>query len=121
MAEILIVEDEPSVVAFLERALTGAGYSVSSARNGTEGIARARLTRPNLVIMDMSMPKLDGWAATRALKADPITQHIPVMALTSAISAGDRDAAYEAGCDGYETKPIDLARLLERVKELAGS
>ena len=120
MAEILIVEDEKSVVAFLTRALTDAGYTVSAAKNGSEGVARARLTRPQLILMDMSMPKLNGWEATRQLKADPATSAIPVLALTSAMTAADKDEAYEAGCDGFETKPVDLPRLLGRIKELTG-
>jgi CheY-like chemotaxis protein len=121
MADILIVEDEKSVVAFLTRALTDAGHTVSSAKNGSEGVARARLARPQLVIMDMSMPKLNGWEATRQLKADPATAAIPVLALTSAVTAADKDEAYDAGCGGFESKPVDLPRLLDRIKDLTAT
>jgi two-component system cell cycle response regulator DivK len=121
MATILIVEDEPFTVELLTRALEQAGHKVSSAANGVDGVAKVKKARPDLVIMDMSMPKMNGWEATRLLKGDAATRDIPVLALTSAVTAEDRDEAYTAGCDAYVTKPVHMARLLERVEELTGA
>ena len=118
MATILIVEDEKSIIALLTRVLSQAGHVVTSAANGAEGILKIQREAPDLVIMDMSMPRLNGWDATRLLKASPATRHIPILALTSAITAEDRMEAYRAGCDAYETKPIDLKRLVTRVADL---
>ncbi|MSO97201.1 MAG: response regulator [Rhodospirillaceae bacterium] len=119
MARILIVEDEKSVAAFLQRALKDAGHTVAVAKDGKDGVAQAKASPPQLVIMDLSMPKLNGWDATRQLKADATAASIPVLALTSAMTATDRDEAYQAGCDAFETKPVDLPRLLARIAELA--
>jgi two-component system cell cycle response regulator DivK len=118
MARILIVEDEVSVAAFLTRLLSPEGHEVEIARNGLEGVKKAMSDKPDLIIMDLSLPKLNGWDATRKLKADATTRAIPVLALTSAATAADRDEAYQAGCDAYETKPIDLERLKARITEL---
>jgi CheY-like chemotaxis protein len=121
MATILIVEDERFSVALLKEALVRAGYKVIFAKHGADGVAKAKRDLPDLVIMDMNMPEMTGWEAIRQLKADTATGKIPVIALTSAQTAGDRDEAYEAGCDAYEAKPIDLARILARVKALTGA
>jgi CheY-like chemotaxis protein len=118
MARILIVDDEYAVVNFLSRAIMGAGHTLDSAKNGQHGLERAKAERPDLIIMDLSMPKLNGWDATRKLKADPDTAGIPIIALTSAVTSTDRDEAYSAGCDAFETKPVDLSRLLGRITEL---
>lgn len=118
MAHILIVEDEKSVATFLDRTLTAAGHTTTLAKDGADGLIKAKSGPINLVIMDLSMPKMNGWDATRALKADAATWQIPVLALTSAGTSADRDEAYQAGCDAFETKPVDIPRLLERVSEL---
>jgi CheY-like chemotaxis protein len=102
----------------LSRALTKAGYAVASAADGTEGLAKVKAAKPDLILMDMSMPGMSGFEAIRRLKADPATKTIPVVALTGATTAADRDEAYEAGCDAYEAKPVNIERLLARMKEL---
>ncbi|MBL8642750.1 MAG: response regulator [Rhodospirillaceae bacterium] len=117
MASILIVEDEKSSAMLITQALTRAGHTVTAATDGADGIAKVKSLKPDLVIMDMSMPKMNGWQAIRSLKADAATSAIPIIALTGATTAGDRDEAYEAGCDAYENKPIDIPRLIARVKE----
>jgi CheY-like chemotaxis protein len=121
MAHVLIVEDEKSSVLLMSAALKRAGHTVTAASDGAEGIAKAQSLKPDLVIMDMGMPKMNGFEAIRALKRDAATKAIPILALTGATTAADRDEAYEAGCDGYESKPIDIQRLLDRVKEFLKS
>jgi two-component system cell cycle response regulator DivK len=118
MARILIVEDEVSVVAFLTRLLSPEGHEIVVAKDGVDGVKKASSDKPDLIIMDLSLPKMNGWDATRKLKADAATKAIPVLALTSAATSADRDEAYQAGCDAYETKPIDLDRLKARITEL---
>jgi len=120
MVSILLVEDEASTVMLISKALTKAGHTVAAAPSGEEGLAKAKTAKPDLVIMDMSMPGMSGFEAIRRLKADAATRAIPVLALTSAVTAGDRDEAYDAGCDAFEPKPIDISRLLARVSELTG-
>jgi CheY-like chemotaxis protein len=102
----------------LSRRLQRRGYEVVLAVDGNEGIAAARSERPALILMDMSLPVIDGWEATRRLKADPETAGIPIVALTAHAMLGDRDRALKAGCDGYETKPLELPRLLETMEKL---
>jgi two-component system cell cycle response regulator DivK len=121
MANILIVEDEKSTVALLTRALTQAGHTVTAAGTGKEAIAKAKAQKPALIMMDMSLPEMTGFEATRALKADAATRDIPVLGLSGATTQADRDEAYSSGCEGYVTKPIDMPALLARVKELAGA
>jgi CheY-like chemotaxis protein len=121
MASILLVEDEASTVMIISSALSKAGHTVVAAASGGEGLQKAKASSPQLIIMDMSMPGMSGFEAIRKLKAEPSLQAIPVLALTSAITAADRDEAYEAGCDAFESKPVDFTRLLARVKELTGS
>jgi CheY-like chemotaxis protein len=118
MATILIIEDDTFTASLLSRALGNAGHQVLTAASGDDGIKLARAQRPAVILMDMNLPKMNGWEATRALKADAATRAIPILALTSAGTSGDRDEAYEAGCDAYETKPVDILRLLARVREL---
>ena len=118
MAKILLVEDNEMNRDMLSRRLARRGYQVITAEDGAAGLEAARTQHPNLILMDMSLPVMDGWEATRQLKADPGTQSIPVVALTAHAMAGDEDRAMAAGCDAYETKPVELARLLEKVEAL---
>ncbi len=104
----------------LSRRLTKRGYTVSVAVDGEEGLVLARTTKPDLVLMDMSLPGVDGWEATRQLKADEATRAIPVIAITAHAMAGDRERALEIGCDDYDTKPIDLPSLLSKMERLLG-
>ena len=110
--KILIVEDNEMNRDMLSRRLERKGYSITMAVDGGAGVEKAIDEVPNLILMDMSLPVLDGWEATRRVKANPQTRHIPVIALTAHAMTGDRDKAMEAGCDDYDTKPIDLPRLL---------
>jgi two-component system, cell cycle response regulator DivK len=116
MTRILIVEDNEMNRDMLSRRLGRKGYSVSMAVDGGAGVERAVADIPDLILMDMSLPVLDGWEATRRVKANPETKHIPVIALTAHAMTGDRDKAMEAGCDDYDTKPIDLPRLLAKIE-----
>jgi CheY-like chemotaxis protein len=120
MARILLVEDNEANRDSLSRHLQRQGYEVIPAADGREGVAAARSAAPDLILMDMSLPLLDGWEATRQLKAAPETRHIPILALTAHAMAGDRVKALEAGCDDYDTKPIDLELLLTKVHALLG-
>jgi CheY-like chemotaxis protein len=118
--KILLVEDNEMNRDMLSRRLLRRGFDVTLAVDGEEGLTMARAEGPDLILMDMSLPVLDGWEATRRLKADPATRGIPVIALTAHAMADDRDRALEAGCDGYDTKPIELSRLLEKIEALVG-
>lgn len=118
MTTILLVEDNEMNRDMLSRRLARRGYDVIIALDGESGIELARSDSPDLVLMDMSLPVMDGWEATRRMKADETLKHIPVIALTAHAMAEDRDKAIEAGCDDYETKPIDLPRLLAKVETL---
>lgn len=118
MPKILLVEDNEDNRDMLSRRLIRKGYEVSLAVDGSAGVSQAVLERPDLILMDMSLPVLDGWEATRRIKADPATQAIPVIALTAHAMSDDRDKAYAAGCDDYDTKPVDLPRLLEKIESL---
>jgi two-component system cell cycle response regulator DivK len=116
MTRILIVEDNELNRDMLSRRLARKGYSISMAVDGGAGVEKASAEIPSLILMDMSLPVLDGWEATRRVKANPQTRHIPVIALTAHAMTGDRDKAIEAGCDDYDTKPIDLPRLLSKIE-----
>jgi two-component system cell cycle response regulator DivK len=116
MAKILLVEDNEMNRDMLSRRLRRRGYEVIAAGDGREGIAMARVEPVDLILMDMSLPVLDGWQATRELKADPRTQPIPVIALTAHAMPGDREKALQAGCDDYDTKPVDFARLVDKIE-----
>jgi CheY-like chemotaxis protein len=118
MTTILIVEDNEMNRVMLSRRLQRKGYNVLIAVDGEMGIDVARGKAPDLILMDMSLPVMDGWEATRRLKADDALEHIPVIALTAHAMANDRDKAFEAGCDDYDTKPIDLPRLLAKIEAL---
>jgi CheY-like chemotaxis protein len=115
---LLLVEDNEMNRDMLSRRLIRKGFEVSLAVDGQQGIETARTERPDLILMDMSLPVLDGWEATRQLKDDPLTAAIPVLALTAHASDADRDQALAAGCDDFDTKPIDLPRLLEKIEAL---
>ena len=117
MQRILLVEDNELNRDMLARRLARAGFEVLLALDGQEGVDAARRERPDLVLMDMSLPCLDGWAATRVLKADPRTSSIPVIALTAHAMMGDREKAIEAGCDEFATKPVDMRLLLESIEK----
>ena len=118
MPKILLVEDNEMNRDMLSRRLVKRGYEVVVAVDGQEGVAKARAEAPALVLMDMSLPVLDGWEATQALRADPTTRSIPVIALTAHAMAGDRERALAAGCDDFDTKPIELERLLGKIEAL---
>jgi CheY-like chemotaxis protein len=118
MAKILLVEDNEMNRDMLARRLERRGYTLVIAVDGGEGVARAREDDPDLILMDMSLPVLDGWEATRQLKADEATRAIPVIALTAPAMSGDKEKALAAGCDDYDTKPIDLPRLPEKIETL---
>lgn len=116
--KILYVEDNEDNIYMLERRLKRAGFDVLIARDGAEGVAMARTELPALILMDMGLPVLDGTEATRKIKADPETKHIPVIALTAHAMNGDREKAMASGCDDYDTKPVELPRLLGKIEAL---
>lgn len=118
MAKILIVEDNEMNRDMLSRRLERRGFTVVMAVDGGEGVAMARSEMPDLVLMDMSLPVMNGWEATQAIRADATIAHLPVIALTAHSMPGDREKAMEAGCDDYDTKPVDLARLLSKMAAL---
>ncbi|HEY9022724.1 MAG TPA: response regulator [Burkholderiaceae bacterium] len=115
MPKILLVEDNEMNRDMLMRRLERRGFAVVIAVDGAEGLAKARSDAPDLILMDMSLPVLDGWEATRRLKAEPETRAIPVIALTAHALAEDREKSLAVGCDDHETKPIEFARLLEKI------
>ncbi len=116
MAKILLVEDNEMNRDMLSRRLTRRGYEVIIAEDGELGVELAGSATPDVILMDMSLPKIDGWEATRMVKANPVTAPIPVIALTAHAMAGDREQALGAGCDDYDTKPIELDRLLGKIE-----
>ena len=118
MPKILLVEDDEMNRDSLSRLLKRRGFEVVMGVDGGEGVALAQSEAPDLILMDMSLPVMDGWEATRRLKAAPETRSTPIIALTAHAMATDRDKALEAGCDDYDTKPIDLQRLLPKINAL---
>ena len=118
MAKLLIVEDNEMNRDMLSRRLARRGYTTVIAVDGAAGIAAARSEQPDLILMDLSLPVFDGWEATQRLKSDPVTSAIPIIALSAHAMTTDRDRALAVGCDEYETKPIDLPRLLEKIEAL---
>ncbi len=118
MAKILIVEDNEMTRDMLSRRLERLGFIVVLAVDGAEGVAMAKSERPDLVLMDMSLPVMNGWEATRAIRADAATAAIPVVALTAHSMPGDREKAMEAGCNDYDVKPVELPRLLQKMADL---
>jgi two-component system, cell cycle response regulator DivK len=121
MPKVLLVEDSEESRDGLARHLRRKGYETLIAVDGRQGLAVARAEAPDLILMDMSLPVLDGWEATRQLKAAPETRGIPVIALTAHAMAGDREKGLEAGCDDYDTKPVEFARLLVKIESLLGT
>lgn len=121
MPRVLLVEDNEMNRDMLSRRLERRGFEILIAVDGAEGIAKAREARPDLILMDMSLPVIDGWEATRQIKADESLAEIPIIALTAHAMAGDRERAMAAGCDDYDTKPIELPRLLEKIGALLQS
>ena len=117
---VLLVEDNEDNLVVYRTILDHVGYNVLEARDGEEGVNRAREEHPDLILMDISIPKIDGWEATRRLKADEATRDIPVIALTAHALEEDRERAMEAGCDGYLAKPIEPRRVVEEVRRFVG-
>jgi len=120
MPKILLVEDNEMNRDMLSRRLVRSGFEVVIAVDGGQGVAMASSEKPDLILMDMSLPVLDGWEATRKVKADPATQTIPVIALTAHAMAEDRDKCISAGCNDFDTKPVELPRLLGKINALLG-
>jgi two-component system response regulator len=121
MSKILLVEDNEMNRDMLSRRLKRKGFEVVMAVDGQAGVDMASSTNPDIILMDLSLPIIDGWEATRCIKADPATQNIPVIALTAHAMAGDEEKARTAGCDDYDTKPVNFKRLLEKIGNLLGS
>lgn len=117
MKKILVVEDNEMNRDMLRRRLERKGYSVLTAVDGAQGLDVAKADAPDVIIMDLSLPRMDGWEACRRLKADQATKAIPVIALTAHAMSTDRDKALAAGCDDFDTKPVDFARLLEKIEQ----
>jgi two-component system, cell cycle response regulator DivK len=115
---ILVIEDDEMNMDMITQRLELRGYRVLGAVDGLDGIDLAREELPDLILMDVNLPEIDGWEATRRLKAEPATRHIPVVALTAHAMVRDRDKALQAGCDDYETKPVDFQRLLSKIEAL---
>jgi CheY-like chemotaxis protein len=118
MTRILLVEDNETNCDMLQRRLQRHGYEVAEADNGVSGIVAAQRDSPDVILMDLNLPEMDGWEAARRLKADAMTREIPIIALTAYASEADRAKAIEAGCDDYETKPLDLEQLLKKIRAL---
>jgi CheY-like chemotaxis protein len=120
MSKILLVEDNEMNRDMLSRRLERKGFEVVMAVDGQAGIDMASSSSPDIILMDLSLPIIDGWEATRQIKADPATQQIPVIAITAHAMSGDEQKAREAGCDDYDTKPVNLNRLLDKIGKLLG-
>ncbi len=121
MSKILLVEDNEMNRDMLSRRLERKGFEVVMAVDGQAGVDMASSSNPDLILMDLSLPIIDGWEATRQIKADPDTQSIPIIALTAHAMAGDEQKALEAGCDDYDTKPVNFKRLIKKIGDLLGS
>ena len=121
MTKLLLVEDNEMNRDMLSRRLVKRGYEVIIAVNGLEGVSKAKSELPDLILMDMSLPEMDGWQATKEIKKDPSIKAIPVIALTAHAMSGDKERAMEAGCDDYETKPIEFDRLLGKIRLRTGT
>jgi CheY-like chemotaxis protein len=118
MHKILLIEDNEMNRDMLSRRLTRKGFEIAIAEDGEQGVQMAQTEAPSLILMDISLPVMDGYEATRQIKANPTTRSIPVVALTAHAMSGDREKCLEAGCDEYETKPVDLPRLLDKIEQL---
>jgi two-component system cell cycle response regulator DivK len=121
MAKVLLVEDNEMNRDMLSRRLIRRGFQVVFAMDGQQGVDLARSERPDIILMDMSLPVIDGWEATRRVKADEATRSVPVIGLTAHAMSGDREKAIEAGCDDYDTKPVELDRLIGKIERLIGA
>jgi len=121
MTKVLLVEDNELNRDMLSRRLTRRGFDVVCAVDGQEGLDLARSQVPDIILMDLSLPVLDGWEATRRVKHDDATRHVPVIGLTAHAMSGDRERAIEAGCDDYDTKPVELERLIGKIARLLGA
>ncbi len=121
MSKVLLVEDNEMNRDMLSRRLERKGFDVVYAQDGCIAVNLANSEQPELILMDMSLPVMDGWEATRRIKADPGTKNIPIIALTAHAMAGDREKAMNAGCEDYDTKPVDFPRLLGKIELLLGS
>jgi CheY-like chemotaxis protein len=120
MTKVLLVEDNEMNRDMLSRRLTRRGFQVVFAVDGKQGVDLARSEKPDIILMDMSLPVMDGWEATRRVKADDATRSVPVIGLTAHAMSGDREKAIEAGCDDYDTKPVELDRLIGKIEKLLG-
>ena len=121
MTHILLVEDHEEIWDFLSRRLKRRGFHVTVATDGQQGVDQARAVQPQIVLLDMNLPVLDGWSAARLIKDDPATAAIPIIALTAHAMSGDREKALAAGCDDYHPKPIDFSGLLAQIDALIGA
>ena len=121
MTKVLLVEDNEMNRDMLSRRLTRRGFDVVFALDGKQGVALVRSEKPDIILMDMSLPVMDGWEATRCVKADDATRSVPVIGLTAHAMSGDREKAIEAGCDDYDTKPVELDRLIGKIERLIGT
>jgi two-component system, cell cycle response regulator DivK len=120
MTRILLVEDHEEIWDFLSRRLKRRGYDVVIATDGQQGVDKARLDHPDIILLDMNLPVMDGWTAAGEIKKDPGTSKVPIIALTAHAMSGDRDKAIAAGCDDYHAKPVDFSRLLGQIEALTG-
>jgi len=120
MTKVLLVEDNEMNRDMLSRRLTRRGFNVVCAPDGEQGVDLARNEKPDIILMDMSLPVMDGWEATRRVKADEATRNVPVIGLTAHAMSGDRERALEAGCDEYDTKPVEFDRLIGKIERLLG-
>ncbi len=118
MSRILLVEDHEEIWDFLSRRLTRRGHEVLVATDGKQGVERAHADKPDIILLDMNLPVMDGWTAASRIKADPGSAHVPIIALTAHAMSGDREKAIAAGCDDYHPKPVDFSRLLEQIDAL---
>ncbi len=116
MATILLVEDHQEIWDFLSRRLKRRGYEVVVAQDGQEGLDKARAEKPDLLLLDMNLPVMDGWTVAQTLKGDSATKGIPIIALTAHAMSGDREKAINAGCDDYHAKPVDFSQLLSQIE-----
>ena len=121
MTKVLLIEDNEMNRDMLSRRLIRRGFHVVFAMDGQQGIDLARSERPDIILMDMSLPVIDGWEATRRVKSDDATRSVPVIGLTAHAMSGDREKAIEAGCDDYDTKPVELDRLISKIDRLLGT
>jgi two-component system cell cycle response regulator DivK len=121
MTKVLLVEDNEMNRDMLSRRLTRRGFEVIFAVDGKQGVDAARREKPDIILMDLSLPVMDGWEATRRVKSDDTTRSVPVIGLTARAMVGDREKAIEAGCDDYDTKPVELDRLIGKIERLLGA